>query len=156
MKIKNNTYLISVVALTIALPLLCTFIEWQYTPYVPYLSLFAKWFLFSAVGLRLLMAGLIQLLRPEFTLHHIFKITDAKSTQLVQEIGLHNLILGAAAILTSLLFLQYQFIIALMGSAYFGSAGLLHMTRKHKSFNQQIAMISDLGITISIFIFLFL
>jgi hypothetical protein len=85
-----------------------------------------------------------------FTLQHIFMIHDPKSTALVQELGVHNLILGMAALLTPW-FAHYTNIIAIMGSTYFGAAGLLHMTRKHKSFNQQIAMISDLFIAIVMF-----
>lgn len=152
---QNNSYLLAIIILTIILPLILSSVQWLWDSPVPYVSLLAQWFLFSAVGLRLFIAGIIQLFRPEFTLHHIFKITDDKSTQLVQEIGLHNLILGIAALLIPLYFYPHQFIIASMAGTYFGAAGLLHMTRKHASMNHKIAMISDLFIALMMIVFSF-
>ena len=54
-----------------------------------------KWFVFWAVGVRLLIAAARQIAKPEFTARDIFEIEDVKAFVVVQELGFANLALAA-------------------------------------------------------------
>ena len=71
----NKLYIISVSVLTFALPVICTIAQILLNR-ATNLSfvLFGKWFIFSAVGLRLLVAGIKQTSDPAFTAKEIFHI----------------------------------------------------------------------------------
>ena len=62
--------------------------------------LIGKWFVFWAVGIRLLLAALRQIAKPEFTAETIFGITDRKALPVVQELGFGNLAIAAIAIVS--------------------------------------------------------
>lgn len=57
----------------------------------------AKWFVFWAIGIRLLLAGLRQIAQRCFTTQAIFNIADPATTKLVSEIGFANVALGRIA-----------------------------------------------------------
>jgi hypothetical protein len=131
-----------VIVLTAIIPFMLTGVESFFTHADISASIFARWFIFSAIGLRLFIAGLVQLIHPDFTLHKIFNIQDVKSFALVQELGIYNATLGICALLTPIV-PQYGQCIAIIAGIYFGAAGLLHACRKAKSEKEYIAMVSD-------------
>jgi hypothetical protein len=153
MKKNINKYFMMVFGITVLFPLILVINEIITTGVQLSLLLVAKWFVFSALGLRLFAAGLIQLFRPSFTAQKIFMITDSKATELVQELGVHNVLMGIVGMLV-IVFPQHTLAIAAFTGSYFGVAGILHATRKCRSTNQTIAMIFDLVIALVVVIFL--
>ena len=105
-------------------------------------SLMFKWFVFSGVGLRLLSAGLKQLINPSFTAKEIFKVNEENSFPIVREIGLANISFGFIGVLSFFL-PQFRLAAATSGGLYFGLTGCLHLFNKRKSRDEVFAMISD-------------
>src|ERR1700683_2209779 len=62
-----------------------------------------KWFVFWAVGIRLLLAGLRQIIQPRYTAEAILGIKDAGATLVVRELGFANTAIGSIGI-ASILF----------------------------------------------------
>jgi len=63
-------------------------------------ELFGKWFIFSAVGLRLFLAGIKQVKNPEFTANQIFHIDSPESYPILRELGFANICFGLVAIVS--------------------------------------------------------
>jgi len=106
--------------------------------------LLQKWFLFWALGVRLFGAGLRQVLQPTFTAKHIFEIDDPKALVVVQELGFANLAFGLLGLLS--LFLPAWAVPGLLvGTVFYGLAGIQHVFQKKKNRTEGIAMISDLS-----------
>jgi predicted DNA repair protein MutK len=108
---------------------------------------------FWGVGLRLLLAGLKQVAQPSFTAEKIFGVTDEKAFPLVQEIGFGNLSIG---LLGAVSLFQPNWVVpaALVGCIFFGLAGLKHLTQPARNRNETIAMVSDIGISAVLAIYL--
>jgi hypothetical protein len=103
----------------------------------------AKWYVFWALGVRLLLAGLRQTLQPAYTARTILGIEGTECLVLVREVGFANLALGSIA--TASLYLPGWVIpAALAGGIYYGLAGINHIFRKHRSRLETVAMTSDL------------
>jgi len=102
----------------------------------------SSWFVFWALGVRLLLAGLRQVFQPAFTAEHIFEISDTKSHVIVQELGFANLSFGVVGIV-SLWIHAWAAPAALLGCLFYGLAGFNHILKK-KNQTEWIAMISDL------------
>jgi hypothetical protein len=115
--------------------------------------LIGKWFVFWAVGVRLLLAGLRQVARPQFTAEHIFEIKDKASFTIVREIGFANLAMGALGLLS---LAQSAWIIpaAIVGDLYYGLAGIGHAMRGRLNFAGWVALTSDLFIFALLALFL--
>ncbi len=64
------------------------------------IALAGKWFVFF-FGLRLLIAGLYQLAKPDFTAKTIFRITDPNAMKIVSELGFGNIAIGALGVLNA-------------------------------------------------------
>lgn len=110
-------------------------------------SSLATWFIFWAVGVRLALAGLRQLLRPEATLREIFQDTrpdNPVGRRLVTEIGMGNLALGTTGML-SLAFPDWRVPVAVTGAIFYGLAGFGHLQGGATSTNERLAMWSDFG-----------
>jgi hypothetical protein len=56
--------------------------------------LIGKWFVFWAVGVRLLLAGIRQVAQPAFTAESIFASKDPAAHAIVREVGFGNLAMG--------------------------------------------------------------
>ena len=108
----------------------------------PWLWLIGKWFVFWAVGARLLIAGLRQYVQPAFTSRDIMGIEDPAAYVLVRELGGANLASGILG-LTSLLMPSFVLPTALGAGIFYAVAGLEHMRADHRGRNETIAMISD-------------
>ena len=146
----NKQYVISVSLLTFVLPVICSLIEVLSHKDVTFLfGLFGKWFIFSAVGLRLFLAGIKQTTNPAFTAKEIFHIHDPESFPIVRELGFANLCFGLIGVV-SLFLPQWRIVSAFGSGLYYGIAGLQHLIRKSTGANEMFALITD----IIIFIFL--
>ena len=104
-----------------------------------------KWFVFWAVGVRLLIAAARQIAKPEFTARDIFEIEDAKALVIVQELGFANFALGLIAVL-SLRFPAWIAPAAVAGAVFYALAGALHWKKGERNRNENIAMFSDFWI----------
>ena len=102
-----------------------------------------RWFVFWAVGWRLLLAGVRQIVQPRFTAREIFSIESDDVLPLVTELGVANLAAGVVGILA---FWRPDFVmpVALYGAIFYAVAGLRHMREHDRSINETWAMVSDL------------
>jgi len=146
----NKEYIIVVSSLTFLLPLAAVFIEISLNNTIIFsFHLLGKWFIFSAVGLRLFLAGIKQTTDPAFTAKEIFHIHNPESFPIVRELGFANLCFGLTGIL-SLFLPQWRIVSAFASGLYYGIAGLQHLLKKTAGINEQFALVTD----IIIFIFL--
>lgn len=140
----NKGYILSVSFLTVVLPVVATVIDKSSrSETVLSFEMLGKWFIFSAVGLRLLAAGLKQIIDPKFTAREIFKIEGVKVFPVVRELGFANLCFGLVGIL-SLLLPQWRIVSAFASGIYYGLAGLLHLFRKPEGINELFALLTDI------------
>lgn len=102
-----------------------------------------KWFVFWAVGVRLLLAGLRQIFQPRFTAEIILGVRDPGATFIVRELGFANTAIGVAGV-GSLFLAGWNLPLAVIGTIFYGLAGLNHVRHKGRSTLQNVAMISDL------------
>ncbi|PJJ62434.1 hypothetical protein CLV54_2238 [Compostimonas suwonensis] len=108
------------------------------------LLLAGKWFVFWAVGVRLLTAGLSQILRPGFTASSILGTNPDRSVfQIVQELGFANLGVGLIGIL-SLPLSGWIVPAAVAGGLFLGLSGIRHIAKPGKNTKEWIATLSDL------------
>jgi hypothetical protein len=143
---KINLYLINVLATMLILPLLSTALEVAVKKIPLSVELTAKYFIGWAIGVRLLIAGLRQSTRPQFTAEQIFNIRDSRESHpIIRELGFANICLGLIGII-SIFNSQWRLPAAAAGGLYFGFAGLMHAFRKAASRNELTAKISDLFI----------
>jgi hypothetical protein len=146
----NRLYLYSTISLMFIIPIISIALEiviiqshsniWQ---------LIGKWFVFWAIGIRLFIAGLRQSINPEFIASEIFQFKSNESFAVIRELGFANISLGLIGII-SLFIPQWRLVSAFSGVLYLGIAGIQHIIKKPISFNEKIAMISDLLIFIII------
>ncbi|QFR31653.1 hypothetical protein [Ancylobacter sp. TS-1] len=114
-----------------------------------------KWFAFWAVGVRLLLAGVSQILKPGFTLKTILGVEAPHAHVIVQELGFANVSIGLAGLL-SIVFSIWALPVAFIGGLFLGLAGLNHMRRPDRGLRENVAMISDLwaaGVLLAVFVF---
>ena len=107
--------------------------------------LVGKWFVFWAVGVRLLLAGLRQMIQPAFTARTVLGLKSEESFILVRELGFATTAIGSIAAAT--VFVPgWSMPMALVGAIFFGLAGANHATHEGRGKLQNLAMISDLFI----------
>ncbi|MFT3727398.1 MAG: hypothetical protein QM759_06225 [Terricaulis sp.] len=136
----GRMYFIVVIGLTLVAPMGAAIAE----AHGPAGADFGKWYVFCAVGIRLLLAGARQALQPRFTLKQIFEIDAEDALQIVRELGFANLAMGVLG-LTALLDPKLTFAGALAGGIFYGLAGLLHVLSKEKrNATRTTAMLTDL------------
>ena len=106
------------------------------------MSLIGKWYVFWACGIRLLLAGIRQVSRPRFTAVEIFDLDNAKAFPIVREIGFGNLAMGTLGVCT---IFRPAWVVpaAAVGGLYYGLAGLGHLVRHGRKFNDVVALVSD-------------
>jgi len=139
-------YLAVVILLMFALPLVFTLRDLPSIHSSAALLLAAgRWFVFWSVGVRSATAGLRQIAQPGFTAHQIFKLEGCDALPIVSELGIANFALGFAGVLSAW---RPAFVlpIALSGALFYGLAGLRHTRDTRRSFNQNVALVSDLFI----------
>jgi hypothetical protein len=102
-----------------------------------------KWFVFWAVGVRLLMAGIRQIVQPRYTAETILGVKDPDAMLIVRELGIANTAIGSAG-LGSLFLAGWMLPLAIIGAIFYGLAGINHVTHRHRNTLQNVAMTSDL------------
>jgi hypothetical protein len=143
---KINLYLINVVSTMLILPILSIALESMIKKTPLNVEGTAKYFIGWAIGVRLLIAGLRQSTRPEFTAKEIFGLHDSRdSLPFIRELGFANICMGLLGFV-SVFNPEWRLPAAAAGGLYFGLAGFLHIFRKATTFNEGIAKISDLFI----------
>jgi hypothetical protein len=109
-------------------------------------ALVAKWFVFWAVGWRLLLAGIKQIAQPQYTAKEILGLDEAPGTLLlVRELGFANVAMGLLGV-ASLWLPAWQLAAAMVGGVFYALAGINHALQNHRNRLENVAMMSDLGI----------
>jgi hypothetical protein len=89
-------YFATVILLLIVLPLAFVVAEaYRSDNGVGIILLVGRWFVFWAVGIRLSLAGIRQVVQPRFSAEEIFGIKEPTSLAIVRELGFANLSMGA-------------------------------------------------------------
>ncbi len=137
-------YLISVVLLTLVLPVSSILIEnYQLHGMLEWVALMGKWFVFWGAGIRLTVAGARQIIRPQFTAHYIFHIPGDETAPLVRELGASNLAIGLTGAMC-LSVPDFVLPVAIIACIFYGAAGIRHATAEQKTKPMKMAMVSDL------------
>lgn len=145
----SKPYLVSTFFLIFVLPVTVVFWEVFSQNHVFNLTLVGKWFVFSAAGLRLFVAGIKQAADPGFTATEIFNVQGSSSFPVVRELGFANICFGALGVI-SLFLADWRLPAAFCCGLYYGFAALLHIIKKPVSPNETFALITD------VFVFLVL
>jgi hypothetical protein len=145
-------YLVSVILLLFVLPAASVLIDLVWVGGTDLLLLIGKWFVFWAVGVRLFIAGVRQVVQPQFTSEGIFEIKDRAAFVIVREVGFGNLSMGTLG-LASLAKSGFLVPAAIVGGLYYGLAGAGHLLRGGRNFAGQTAMISDLMMFVVLAVF---
>jgi hypothetical protein len=136
-------YFVSVLLLTAVLPLSSIYAdEALLHNSLPLMLLIGKWFAFWAGGVRLLIAGLRQQIRPRLTSEGIFGITSDDPLPFVQELGMANVAMGVIGLAAPFI---ADFILpaAIVGGLYYLQAGVGHVRHRGRNAQRNLAMISD-------------
>ena len=106
------------------------------------IALAGKWFVFF-FGLRLLLAGLHQIAKPDFTAKTIFRIADPNAGKIVSELGFGNIAIGALGVLT---IVNATWIVpaAIAMAISYALAGAKHVMNTQRTASENWAMGSDL------------
>lgn len=124
---SNKTYIVVVSVLTFILPLVCSAAQILVNKDTPFtFDLVGKWFIFSAVGLRLFIAGIKQTTDPAFTAKHIFHLDNPESFPIVRELFLCFYLNGEWSAR-----LEVACIMALQGFSIFSKSLLGQMKNLH-------------------------
>ena len=150
----NRLYLTVVLLTMLVLPVLSIGFNFYYDktlsnldPLQTLRGLIIVWLVFWGIGIRLLTAGLRQILKPAFTAEAIFNLRSTESHIVIKELGFANLTLGLMAS-ASLFLPSWQLPAACMGIFFYGAAGIQHVIKRPVSANEWIALVSDLYISI--------
>jgi uncharacterized protein DUF6790 len=141
-------YFLVVAALMFVLPLASIVIETSLRHHaVAAAFLMGKWFVFWAVGIRLLMAGLRQIVQPRYTAETILGITDPDAILIVRELGFANTAFGIIGF-GSIFFPGWVLPAGVAGAVFYSLAGINHLMHKKPNKLQNVAMISDLFVAV--------
>lgn len=140
-----------ILATMLVLPTLAVLLDTRRTE-EPWFERIGKWFIFFGVGVRLLVAGLSQMLHPGFTAALLG--LDGNAHIIVQELGFANLLLASVA-LVSLGRPCYR-VLGSGGALYMGFAGSLHLRRfgEDSTFDEAVALGSDWWIFLVVLVYL--
>ncbi len=139
----NKFYIISVTVLTFIIPTI-GFVAEHFATNTPLaFELFSKWFIFSAVGLRLFLAGFRQVKNPAFTAKQIFHLDSPDSFPILRELGFANICFGLVGIV-SLFKPEWRIVSAFASGLYYGIAGVQHGLQKNSGINEKFALWTDL------------
>ena len=149
----NKRYFAVVSVLTFILPIGCFLGQMLIDRTTSFsFDLFGKWFIFSAVGLRLFIAGLKQTTDPGFTAKEIFHIDNPDSFPIVRELGFANLCFGLVGII-SLFLPQWRVVSAFGSGLYYGIAGFQHFLKKPAGPNEKFALVTDVIIFLVLLVY---
>ena len=148
----NKGYIFGVSAITFLFPVVSAFVEIIISNQPPSFALFGKWFIFFAVGIRLLLAGIRQTVNPAFTAKEIFHIETTDSFPIIRELGFANICFGLIGLI-SLFMPQWRIVSAFGSGLYYGLAGLEHFLKKPAGANEKFALVTDIIIFILLLIY---
>jgi hypothetical protein len=132
-----------VIALMFVFPIGCTIGE-AIVGNAPWsLIVIGKWFVIWSVGVRLLLAGLRQVVQPRYTAEVILSLKSDESLFLVRELGFANVAIGLVGV-GSIVFPAWRAAGALAGGVFYALAGVSHVLQRHRGRLENIAMVSDL------------
>jgi hypothetical protein len=116
------------------------------------LPLVGGWWVFWAVGVRLLIAGLRQVVDPKFTAESIFGIKSAEPLVVVRELGFANISTGVLGFCTMF---NGSWITpaAIVGGLFYGLAGAGHVFKKGRNLLENVAMYSDFLLFVILFVY---
>jgi hypothetical protein len=103
-------------------------------------------------GIRLLLAGLRQIIQPRYTAETILRIKDAGATLVVRELGFANTAIGSIG-LGSIVFPAWVFPTGIVGTIFYGLAGINHATHKDRNTLENLAMTLDLFVAVVLLAF---
>jgi hypothetical protein len=146
-------YAVIATGLMVVLPILSIAVEFPLGHGADILLLIGKWFTFWGIGVRLLVAGLNQVIRPGFTAKNIFDIDAPEAWAIVTELGNANIAFGLIGIL-SLPFPGFLMPAAIAGGLFLALDGLVHLRRSNRDTNENIALITDLVIPVATVLYL--
>jgi hypothetical protein len=137
-----------VIALMLALPLISIVAQIILTDHgalqsASNLVVVAKWYVFWAVGVRLSLAGLRQIIQPRYTAETILGFKGGDALFFVRELGFANVAMGSVAIV-SLFAPSWVTPAAMLGAIYYGLAGIIHCFHKDRNKLENVALVSDL------------
>jgi hypothetical protein len=89
----------------------------------------------------LFLAGLRQFFQPRFTSEQIFGIKTDDALPLVRELGAANFATGMVGTLAKPSFVLP---VALAAAIFYGITGVRHVAESNRTWNENVAMISDL------------
>jgi hypothetical protein len=136
-------YFIVVAALMLVLPVTSVAIDFGLHREASFLNLVGKWFTFWSVGVRLVIAGLRQIIQPRYTAREILGLTGDEALLVVRELGFANLAIGVIGI-CSLMLVDWTPAGALAGGVFYALAGANHVWQAHRNAKENVAMASDL------------
>jgi hypothetical protein len=136
-------YFIAVAALMLVLPVTSVAIDFGIHRDASFLGLVGKWFTFWSVGVRLVIAGLRQIIEPRYTASEILGLKGDEALLVVRELGFANLAIGVIGI-CSLMLGEWTPAGALAGGAFYALAGANHSLQSHRNVKEDVAMVSDL------------
>ena len=135
-------YFIGVILQTIVLPIVSGTIELATTGGNP-VEIYGRWWVFWGVGTRLVVAGIVQLVRPETTTEILGTEKPAGSElQVTRELSTANIGMGLAGLLA--LIPVWAPACGAAGGVFLLIAGLMHVTKKNKNASETLATWTDL------------
>ena len=137
-------YLVMVLGLMVVLPIVSIVIELIVSggSIDPLVSV-GRWFLFWGAGVRLLIAGISQTFRPQFTAQNILGESTPVANQLVRELGFANLGFGIVGIAGAWV-AGWMVPAAIAPGVFLLLAGLLHIGKGGKNVKERAATLTDL------------
>jgi hypothetical protein len=138
-----------VIALLFVFPILSASAEvaLRHTPVS--VEVLLRWFVFWGVGVRLLSAGISQIMRPRYTAETILGLQRGDAQFVVRELGFSNTALGVVDCL-SLGFTNWISAAAVAGAIFYAFAGVNHKLQGKHTVKETVAMFTDLGFAIVI------
>jgi hypothetical protein len=146
-------YFLVVILTTLVLPMVSILAELLIRPETGLIFAVGKWFVFWAVGVRLLLAGCSQAFRPAFTASEILGIEDPGAEKVVSELGYANLSIGLVGAL-SVLWQGWIVPAGVAGSLFLGLADLTHAANAERNAKENVAMTTDLFVAVIVATFL--
>ena len=148
MPIGDIMYAIIVFLLMMIFPILSVLIDGLFfNTTTSIFLLLGKWFVFWAVGVRLMTASYKQIFSPQFTAQEVFETTEKGAFAIVRELGFSLFAIGLLGICT-LFIPQWRLPAALVGGLFFTFAGLGHLIRKNRNKKETLSMLSDFWISL--------
>jgi hypothetical protein len=147
---RGSMYILMLVLLMGLLPLASILVEVRRYQHPLSAELVRRWFVFWAVGVRLLTAGISQIVQPQFTAEAILGFESDEVVFMIRELGFANTAVGSAAV-ASVVARSWTLPLALIGAVFYGFAGVNHILHDERNPLQNAAMISDLFVALVLF-----